>query len=151
MAWNPFRRSTTLNDDQILAHAQQVAQQLDVQMRLMGLSSRPVTIRALGYVYGWTDAFLRTRGVDMADTTAGVPVLFHVFRRLWPEQEVRLMDRIIGQLRDDTVMASIMHGGQQYVDWRNKKVPYPTGLAQRILSGDDLDSIDIDSIAVAAK
>jgi hypothetical protein len=87
------------------------------------------TPRALGYIYGWTDAFLRVRGWDMADTVIGMPVLFHVFRRLWPGHEDQLIDFLVDHLRDDVVMAGMMYGGQQYLDWSNQKLS-PIGLAK---------------------
>jgi hypothetical protein len=35
-------------------------------------------------IYGHIDAFLRTRGYDMADSEMSVPLTFHVVRKLFP-------------------------------------------------------------------
>src|SRR5437870_12838974 len=39
--------------------------------------------KAIAYIYGYIDAFLRTRGYDMADTDIAVPVAIHVLRKLF--------------------------------------------------------------------
>jgi hypothetical protein len=43
---------------------------------------------------------------------------------------------VADHLRDSVVMAGIMQGGQQYLDWQNKKVSAPMGLARCL--GEDL-------------
>jgi hypothetical protein len=110
--------------------------QLDLAANMFGQGQRlDSTPRALGYVYGWTDAFLRVRGWDMGDTAIGIPVLFHSLRRLWPGQEGTLLAYIADHITDRVVMADMMNGGQQYLDWQNRKVSAPTGLVQ-CLRGD---------------
>jgi hypothetical protein len=74
--------------------------------------------KALGYVYGYIDAALRTKGHDMADMSIGVPITFQVIRRLWPDHVNECMDFLAKNLRSDALMsAGIMHGGQQFLDY----------------------------------
>jgi hypothetical protein len=75
--------------------------------------------KALGYVYGYVDAALRSIGQDMADTSVGVPVIFQVIRKLWPNREVEYMDFLVKDIRsnNDLMMVGVMHGGQQYADY----------------------------------
>jgi len=128
-------------ETEMLSYAELIAgplnAQLDLAAKMGGQGQRlDPNPRALGYVYGWTDAFLRVRGWDMADKAIGVPVLFHSFRRLWPGQEGTLLAFIADHLRDSAVMAGMMHGGQQYLDWQNKKISAPMGLVRCL--GEDL-------------
>ncbi len=53
----------------------------------------------------------------MADTSIGVPVTFHILRKLWPGQENKYLDYLKNNLRsDEALMAGLMHGGQQFID-----------------------------------
>jgi hypothetical protein len=62
--------------------------------------------KALGYVYGYIDAALRTKGHDMADMSIGVPITFQVIRRLWPDHVNECMDFLAKNLQSDALMAS---------------------------------------------
>jgi hypothetical protein len=139
-SWSDLGKPKRPTEPEMLTFAEQIAAPLNVQLDFASnMSGRGERLdpkpRALGYVYGWTDAFLRVRGWDMADKAIGVPVLFHSFRRLWPGQEGKLLAYIGDHLSDNAVMAGMMHGGQQYLDWQNKKVSAPMGLV-RFLSED---------------
>jgi hypothetical protein len=139
MSWNPFRQSKKLSDEDKLAFAQLAAEPLRTQMMLLDDRSvvspeGTLNARAIGYVYGWTDAFLRVRGWDMADTTIGIAVLFHTLRLLWPGKENELIHYVVEHIRDSVLQAGMIHGGQQYLDWRNRKLLTPTGFAQCLLA-----------------
>ena len=87
--------------------------------------------RALGYVYGFIDAALRTIGQDMADVSIGVPITYHVLHRLLPGRETSSVDILRGGVgHDREVMAGVMYGGQQYIDFTNGKLAAPMGLAR---------------------
>ena len=132
-SWPGLGKPKHPTEPEMLTFAEQIAAPLNVQLDLaekmlgQGFDWNP---RALGYVYGWTDAFLRVRGWDMADEAIGVPVLFHSFRSLSPGHEGTLLAYMADHLSDGAVQAGIMHGGQQYLDWKNKKVSAPVGLAR---------------------
>jgi hypothetical protein len=137
--WNPFAKQKRLSDDEILSLAAVIAKPLQVQLSIAVRIGPPAGAphrRALGYVYGWSDAALRVRGWDMADTAIGPPVLFHVLRHLWRGDEARLLHHIVAHLRDPVVVSGMMHGGQQYLDWRSQETPYPTGLGQCLSAAD---------------
>lgn len=91
--------------------------------------------RALGYIYGFIDAALRTIGEDMADTAIGVPVTFHVLRGLFPGQEQDCLNVLLDKLgTDEIVMAAVQHGGQQYLDFDNGRLAAPMGLARILVA-----------------
>ena len=135
MSWSIFGKPKRPTEAEMLSFAELIARplnhQLDLAADMFGQGRRlDPNPRALGYVYGWTDAFLRVRGWDMADKAVGVPVLFHSLRRLWPGQEGTLLPYTADHLSDSPVMAGMMYGGQQYLDWQNKKLSAPTGLVR---------------------
>ena len=94
--------------------------------------------KALGYVYGFVDAALQYRGMDMGDVTVGVLFLYMVLNRLFENNNLAraytnfLIDNVG---KDATVMLGVMHGGHQYVDWRNGKMQ-PMGFGRFIIEGD---------------
>src|SRR5947209_8351604 len=105
MIWNPFKK--ILSDGEKLEFAKLIARPLQTQMMLTGnrtiISSANPNARAMGYVYGWTDAFLRIRGWDMADKSIGMPVLFHTLRTLWPGDKNRIMHYLVEHILDSAL------------------------------------------------
>jgi hypothetical protein len=91
--------------------------------------------KSIGYVYGYVDAFLRMKGYDMADSEIGIPITFHVLRKLFPDHDtVRYMEFLAASLQDETVHIGMMHGGQQCLDYSKPKVKgAPMGLFRFIL------------------
>jgi hypothetical protein len=84
--------------------------------------------KALGYVYGFIDAALRTKGLNMADMSIGVPITYQVIRKLWPEKVDVYMDFLIKNITnsDALMTVGVMSGGQQYLEWHkpgNTRVP----------------------------
>ena len=84
-----------LNDDEKLAIADRLATLLAIQMTLTVLPESVevseveiergrINGKALGYVYGFVDAALQSMGLDIADVPVGIPILYHVLRRLFP-------------------------------------------------------------------
>jgi hypothetical protein len=88
--------------------------------------------KAIGYVYGFIDAVLRTKGWDMADLNIGVPIMYHVLRQLWPGRDREFLTFLIEHMSDPSVLAGCLHGGQQYLDSlksdNSQKVPMGLGL-----------------------
>ena len=77
-----------------------IARQLEIQLELTG--GVPINDgagypkrKAIGYVYGYVDAALRSIGKDMYDTSIGVPVTFQVIRKLWPGRETEYMGFLV--------------------------------------------------------
>lgn len=97
-------------------------------------SDGTVNLRALGYIYGFIDAALRTIGEDMAELSGSVSVTFQVFRRLFPGNEQRYLEALIEALPKDAVLTiAVLHGGQQYLDFNNRQLDVPMGLARIVL------------------
>ncbi len=117
MIWNPFRRKT-LSDAQKADFAEAIAGLLSIQLVMVGDKTieseaggpKP---KAIGYVYGFVDAVLRTKGWDMVDLDIGIPVTFHVLRRLWPGKEQEYLTFLVEHLKDPNVLVGCLHGGQQ--------------------------------------
>ena len=91
--------------------------------------------KSIGYVYGYTDAFLRMRGYDMSNSEIGIPITFHVLRKLFPEHDpVRYVEFLAASLQDETVHLGMMHGGQQCLDYSKPEAKgAPMGLFRFIL------------------
>ena len=90
-------------------------------------------MRALGYIYGFIDAALRTIGQDMADNAVGIPITFQVLRRLFPGSEHEYLEFLKENIgKDATIMAAVMYGGQQYIDFNNGKLARANGIGEDI-------------------
>jgi len=93
--------------------------------------------KAVGYVYGFIDAALRSSGQDMGDESLGVPIAWQVFRKVFPGKEDRCVEFLVENLaQDEIAMRGAMHGGQQYMDFNNGKLRTPMGLARCIIEAD---------------
>jgi hypothetical protein len=96
--WNPFGRKpkSAMTDEQKFALANSISELLKLQLMVVDNNSIQSPAggpkrKAIGYVYGYIDAVLRTKGWDMADTDVGVPITYQVIRRLWPGKEAEYM------------------------------------------------------------
>ena len=91
--------------------------------------------KAIGYIYGFIDAALRTQGEDMADLSVGVPMVFHVLRRLFPGHEQAYTEFLANHNDEVAVRLGMMAGGQQYLDFIAKPGAKgaPTGFARFIV------------------
>jgi hypothetical protein len=98
--------------------------------------------KSIGYVYGYIDAFLRMRGYDMSDNEIGVPITFHVLRKLFPEHDpVRYVEFLAASLQDETVHLGMMHGGQLCIDYSKPEAQgAPMGLFRFILEDSALQT-----------
>jgi len=67
-----------------------------------------------------------------------VPITYQVIRKLWPNRATEYMDFLAKNLRtDELVNVGVMHGGQQYLDYRKPGVSgVPMGLARFMIEGD---------------
>ncbi len=94
-----------------------------------------VKSKAVGYVYGFTDAVLQTGNLEMRDIELSGPILYHVFRMLFPSDDaLRSMNFLVDNLRDEAVVFGMHHGGQQYLDYRKPDAKGgPMGLARFML------------------
>lgn len=72
--------------------------------------------KAIGYVYGFIDAALQAIGQDMRDIAVGMPMMYHVLKRLYPGREEHYTKFLYDQIgKDEVIMLGIMTGGEQYV------------------------------------
>jgi len=93
--------------------------------------------KALGYIYGFIDAALRTIGQDMANESIGIPITFHILRLVFPGSEEKYLEFLTECVgHDPNVTIAAMTGGQQYIDFNNGKLAVPMGLARYILNRD---------------
>lgn len=74
----------------------------------------------------------------MSDVEIGPPITFHVLRKLFPDRGAddarRYMEFLIHNMRDQVVAMGMMVGGQQFLDYFNKKFDgVAMGLARFIL------------------
>jgi hypothetical protein len=144
MRRNLFGHKTSFDDAAKSEFASRIAEMLEIQKLMAGGASfedangNPKR-RALGYVYGYIDAALRTIGQDMADMSIGVPITFQVIRKLWPDRVNEYMLFLSKSLRSDNLVhVGMMHGGQQYLDFsRADNRGAPTGLARFMIEGDE--------------
>lgn len=128
-----FRRKRRLTEQQQFKFIDAIATMLELQLAAVGPNAMNPAIerKALGYVYGFIDAALRTVGRDMSDRSIGVPITYHVLRRLFAGREdgyIALLSDGVG--KDQLMMAGVMYGGQQYIDFNNGKLAAPMGLAR---------------------
>ncbi len=103
----------SMNDDQKIDFAETIAGLLRAQLILVGDRSMDSQAggpkpRAIGYLYGFVDAVLRSKGWNMADSEIGIPITFQVIRRLWPGKEREYMDFLADHLSDPVVVAASM-------------------------------------------
>jgi hypothetical protein len=140
-----FSRKKPLDDAVKLRLAEAIAVQLILQKNMAETQAAiddrngNLKLRALGYVYGYIDAALRTDGHDIADTSIGGPITYHVLRRLWPDRVNDCMRALLANLRvDQQMMAAIMHGRQQCLDLRKPGASdVPMDLARFLIEGDE--------------
>ncbi len=143
MIWYPFgrRKRKTMTDKEKIAFADMIAKLLKLQLAVVGDTTMDSQAggpkrKAIGYVYGCVDAVLRTKGWDMAYSEIGPPITFQVIRRLWPGKEREYFEFLVDHLSDLGIVAGMMHGGQQYIDFLKPENSEnaPMGLARYILT-----------------
>jgi hypothetical protein len=64
------------------------------------LGGRPNT-KALGYVYGFIDCALRSKGQDTFDTSLSLPIVFYVLKSFFPEREEHYIQQLLDHLKDE--------------------------------------------------
>jgi hypothetical protein len=94
--------------------------------------------KAIGYVYGFIDATLRSIGQDMSNASIGVPITYQVLRHLFPGREEKYTKFLVDNIgKDNCVMLGVMHGGQQFVDFgKPENKGTPMGFARYLVEGD---------------
>jgi hypothetical protein len=139
-----FMKRKSFGDDKKQKFAEAISDMLKIQLAVAkGYSIADgqgnVNVRALGYIYGFIDGALRTIGQDMSDLSIGVPVTFQVLSHLFGSQDAsKYIQHLVDNVNSDPVMMSgIMSGGQQYIEFHNKKLSAPMGLARILLDRND--------------
>jgi hypothetical protein len=91
--------------------------------------------KSIGSVYGYIDSILTTMGYDMGDNDVGIPITFHVLRKLFPNGRAeRYVEFLMYNMNDEKVVLGMMHGGQQWLDYgRPESKGVAMGLFQFIL------------------
>jgi hypothetical protein len=137
--FNLFKKRTTFSDEKKTQFVEAIASMLEVQLVPVGhhsieSSNGGIKPKALGYVYGFIDAALRTIGQDMSDSSVGIPVTFQVLRHVFPGREERCLQCLADHMgTNKAVTLGALTGGQQYLDVNSGKLSVPMGLARYIL------------------
>ncbi len=87
--------------------------------------------KAIGYIYGFIDCALQCRGEDITNLDVGLPIVFHVMRKLFPGHEQTYIDFLMFHMEDEVVVLGMMSGGQEYNEFLHHSRP-PFGLAKFI-------------------
>jgi hypothetical protein len=145
-----LRGKSNVDDEKLIALASSIAEALNIQIVAVGGHVPDLATargaKALGYVYGFVDAGLRALGLDMADTSIGVPVVYQVLRRVFPDSEQRYLEFVVESVGNDRMMmAGILLDGQQYVDWVSGRLKAPMGLARCLIELADIEYVWIRS------
>ena len=125
MIWRSQRK--TMSERQKIAVAYGIADLLATQISALngksGIESKNggPKPKALGYVYGYVSAALAAKDLKMWDPKIGVPITFHVVRRLWPGKEHEYMRFLAYHQRDSLVLSATLQGGQEYVDFSKQQ------------------------------
>jgi hypothetical protein len=94
-----------------------------------------VNSKALGYVFGFLDAFLQVKGLDIRNSE-GQPIMLYLLSRLVPKEVESTGSYVIylqSHMRDDPdVLNGVQLGGKQALDFINKKAPI-MGFAKSLL------------------
>lgn len=137
--FNFFRRKR-FGDTQRTEFVEAVGGMLEVQMAIItDRDNLPPLFskegeKALGYIYGFIDAALRSVGQDMSDISIGIPITFQIFRRIFPGCEEACIEYLRNSLgKNELLMQGILVGGQQYLDYMNGKLTVPMGLARYLI------------------
>lgn len=138
-----FRRRRSFDDHDNDRFVDAISTMLEAQLipvggRTVEDSTGNINPKALGYIYGFIDAALRTIGQDMADESIGIPISFQILARVFPGREEKYLEYLIERMGNDQIvtMAAIT-GGQQYMDFNNATLAAPTGLARFILEQEE--------------
>lgn len=88
--------------------------------------------KAIGYVYGFIDSALQCRDEDITNIDVGLPILYHVIRKLFPGNEQGYIDFLMSHMEDELTVLEMMAGGQEYREFLIEKRS-PFGLFKLIL------------------
>lgn len=88
--------------------------------------------KALGYIYGFIDCALQYRQQDITNIDVGLPILYHVFRKLFPGHEQTYIDFLMTHMEDEVTVLGMLAGGQEYSEFLKEGKP-PLGLSTFIL------------------
>jgi hypothetical protein len=133
-----FRKRQGFDDRKKQEFVDAISTMFKVQLVVVGDSiddqAGNINPKALGYIYGFIDAALRTIGQDMGDESIGIPMTFQVLRQVFPGREEEYLGYLIEHMgHDQIVTAAAAVGGQQYLDFNNGKLAAPMGLARYVL------------------
>jgi hypothetical protein len=92
------------------------------------ISEGQINRKAIGYIYGFVDCALQHRGMDITDISVGIPILFHVMRKLFPGHEQAYISFLMHDMDDETTVLGMMTGGQEYSEFlRENGTPFGLG------------------------
>jgi hypothetical protein len=133
-----FWKKRKFSDREIVHFTSAISDMLEVQAVMFKphllKGECTVNSQALGYIYGFVDCALRSKGLDMKDASVSVPIVFHILRRLFPEREEHYMKHLLDHLNDQDTVLGMMMGGQQYTEFMKPGSKFsPFGLARIIL------------------
>jgi hypothetical protein len=136
-----FRKQNVFDDKKKQIFVDAISEMLEVQLVVAGNcgiedAQGNINRKAIGYIYGFIDAALSTIGQDMSDISLGIPITFHVLKRLFPDRGEKYLQFLQDKIRTDkVVLFGSLTGGQQYIDYARSKLSAPMGLARFIIEG----------------
>src|SRR5690348_12251246 len=78
--------------------------------------------KALGYIYGFTDAALQSRDLSI-DHEYGGATLVEIYNQLWPGKGGNYYKYLVDHIQDADIIGGIAYGGQELCDWQNDNQP----------------------------
>jgi hypothetical protein len=137
-----FKKKQKYGSGTRIALVENVAGMLEIQKTVSGNSpiedsnGRP-NRKAMGYIYGFTNAALISIGQNMSDIYIGMPAIYGVFCALYPGKEAQYTDFLFDHIgKDATVMAGALVGRQQYSDYISGHKSSPMQFGTFLLEGD---------------
>jgi len=110
-----------------------------VRVTKIEITKGHINRKAIGYIYGFIDSALQYRGEDITNPSIGLPIIYHVLRKLFPGHEHEYTDFLMAHMDDEIVVLGMMEGGQEYSEFIHQSDPngkaWPMGLARFILDG----------------
>jgi hypothetical protein len=143
-----FKKKQTSEKDKRAVLVESISEMLQMQKTVSGEisimdSSGRLNRKAMGYIYGFTDAALQSIGQDIRDVSIGMPTIFGVFCSLYPGKELEYTDYLLDNVgNDEVVMIGVVAGGQQYSDLISGCKTSPMQFGLYLLEGDNFTSTD---------
>ena len=127
----PSQKSETANGLALLISIQLIFP-VDCEITQIEVKKGEINRKAIGYIYGFIDCALQHRQENITNIDVGLPILYHVFRKVFPGHEQTYIDFLMAQMEDEVTVLGMLAGGQEYSEFLREGKP-PFGLSTLIL------------------